>query len=826
MLASSSEPLYEADVDFVDENHIDAFATALVWDHAHDEDNTTTTHESHNLLTSSLPSATSDVYTTGAAAVDPAVAAVPIPTPSTSTPPPPQLISSKSDWYPINHPLTTKTINSSSTGAYTSGRSGHRSKKKKSLTKSGDNKKIFSKMLRNEFRSSATYTLLRWPILILVLSWMLFLTWCYMWIRAYVALSEYFLTWVGKRRVIRDKLRRSTNYEEWVETAKELDEFLHLDKWSKNPKFLYYDYRTVKLTMNRLRSLRELAKDDAELIVVLQGCLKKNFAGIENRQLYSHRYYGTKDLVSQYIDEVVLCIDHVTKSSLLNHDTKKKFFKFVLKNYGKSALCLSGGACFAYTHFGIVKALLDNDLLPSIISGTSGGGIVASLACTRTDAELKKLLVPKLASKITACEDPWWVWIPRWWKTGARFDSVAWARKANFFTRGSTTFLEAFQRTGRKLNISTVPADPHSPVILCNSVTSPNCIIWSSLLASSAVPGILNPVVLMMKKPHNEDVVPFSLGNKWRDGSLRTDIPLESLNTYYNVNFSIVSQVNPHILLFFFAPKGTVGRPVASPRHVTRKEKYASLRGGFVATALEQLLKLEITKWLQMIKTLDLLPHFFEQDWLNIWLQRFSGSITIWPKIRFLDLYNILSDPSEDQLEEMILKGERCIFPSLLFIKHRLSIERAIENGRKSCKTINRVSNPLANVNNAFEISSATSRGTEAYNETLTGFANYDDDNDTDTSDEIDAESAFNLGPSNGYGFLNVDDDDDDEDDDEYIPSTEDFDEDDDATADDSDTATDGSYEVHEDADTGLFLSIFRRASTGSNRLTRRNTIY
>ena len=151
-------------------------------------------------------------------------------------------------------------------------------------------------------------------------------------------------------------------------------------------------------------------------------------------------------------------------------------------------------------------------------------------------------------------------------KTGARFDAIDWARKSNFFTHGSTTFEEAFQRTGRKLNISTIPADPHSPVILCNDITSPHCIIWSTLLASLAVPGILNPVVLMMKNPINGKVIPFSLGSKWRDGSLRTDIPIEALNTYYNVNFTIVSQVNPHISLFSLHQREPLVDPSLHPQ--------------------------------------------------------------------------------------------------------------------------------------------------------------------------------------------------------------------------------------------------------------------
>ena len=67
---------------------------------------------------------------------------------------------------------------------------------------------------------------------------------------------------------------------------------------------------------------------------------------------------------------------------------------------------------------------MDAGLLPRVITGTSAGGIIAALVCTRTDEELKLLLVPELANKITACEEPLSVWIKRVWKTGARFDSV------------------------------------------------------------------------------------------------------------------------------------------------------------------------------------------------------------------------------------------------------------------------------------------------------------------------------------------------------------------------------------------------------------------
>ena len=84
---------------------------------------------------------------------------------------------------------------------------------------------------------------------------------------------------------------------------------------------------------------------------------------------------------------------------------------------------------FSKDHFGVLKAFVYANLLPRVITGTSAGGLVAALACTRTDAELKRLLVPELADRITACEEPFNQWIKRFWKTGARFDSVEWARK-------------------------------------------------------------------------------------------------------------------------------------------------------------------------------------------------------------------------------------------------------------------------------------------------------------------------------------------------------------------------------------------------------------
>jgi hypothetical protein len=88
------------------------------------------------------------------------------------------------------------------------------------------------------------------------------------------------------------------------------------------------------------------------------------------------------------------------------------------------------------------------------------------------------------------------------------------------------------------------------PTKVLNYITAPDTVIWSAMLATAAVPGILNPVVLMQKLKSGR-LVPWNWGSKFKDGSLRSvdlqrfpssfaydpcrvDIPLQSLHLLFN----------------------------------------------------------------------------------------------------------------------------------------------------------------------------------------------------------------------------------------------------------------------------------------------------
>lgn len=527
--------------------------------------------------------------------------------------------------------------------------------------------------------TSLTFTILRYPLLTFIICWTTILSILYFLVRLSIAFSEKLVMSRDKTRTeLVEKLRGSANYAEYIENSRNLDKYLKLDEWCNEDRYKYYDWRNLRRTIGNLRKLRH-AKKYEDLMVVLQTCVKSNFAGTENPLMYSHCHYGTKKLIEKYNTEVVKCLNLVIESDAINIREKRMFFRIINKNFGRTCLVLSGGASFCYNHFGVLKALIENDLMPKILSGTSGGGMIAALAATRHNDELLNLISPKLSCKINAFGDePMWKWVKRWLDTGARFDSVEWAKKAQWWTTGSTTFEESYKRTGKILNISTVPNDIHSPTILCNYITSPNCCIWSAMLASAAVPGILNPVMLMEKTKDNI-IRPFSLGSKWKDGSLRTDVPLSTLNMYFNTKFSIVSQVNPHVMLWIFKNRGDIGKPIV-------RSKGKTFRGGFILSYLENLIKLEIIKWLKLVKEFQLFPNLLESDWSNLFLQNFSGTITLFPKIVLSDYMYILSDPSEERLARIIKNGEKVTYPKLLFIKHRLNIERTIEKGMESSK--------------------------------------------------------------------------------------------------------------------------------------------
>ena len=77
------------------------------------------------------------------------------------------------------------------------------------------------------------------------------------------------------------KLRQAHNYEEWKQTALELDEFLSFDEWKAIDEDPYYDWKLVRKVLKSLRLLRK-NNDIRGVLGVLETCIRTNFAGVES----------------------------------------------------------------------------------------------------------------------------------------------------------------------------------------------------------------------------------------------------------------------------------------------------------------------------------------------------------------------------------------------------------------------------------------------------------------------------------------------------------------------------------------------------------------
>lgn len=109
---------------------------------------------------------------------------------------------------------------------------------------------------------------------------------------------------------------------------------------------------------------------------------------------------------------------YLRETSHISPQEKTIFFRRVAKSLGTTALCLSGGATFGYCkqvsenlilrlnlacilhvisfsdHFGVLRALLDAGLIPTVITGTSAGALGMSTSYASQKAQAMLIIWP------------------------------------------------------------------------------------------------------------------------------------------------------------------------------------------------------------------------------------------------------------------------------------------------------------------------------------------------------------------------------------------------------------------------------------------------
>ncbi|CAK4674301.1 unnamed protein product [Aphanomyces euteiches] len=409
---------------------------------------------------------------------------------------------------------------------------------------------------------------------------------------------------------------------------------------------------------------------------------------------------GTKHVVDEYMDTVLSSMDMVLQSrhdsmtldvtkEELSVDNKLAFFSETRHAYGRSALMLSGGGGLGLYHTGIVKTLFEEGMLPTVISGASAGSIVAGCIGVRTDEELAEIfrdgyldlfffefnVTPRDLEMYT----PSWLAalegilptstfesLQEYWVIAARFQDQGYfldtARlKQNLRNNmGDYTFREAYDRTGRIINITVTPSQTTDYPQLLNYLTAPNVLIWSASLASCAIPLVFAPVELYGKDQHGHIVPVYREGLKWSDGSVECDLPMERLSELFNVNHFIVSQVNIHYKFI---------------------SGYESLGGGDLLGFLKKQMKAYIKNIAEFGLNTSVLK-LFGVGLVPLLTQTYEGDITISiaSQVSFLQMVKqVLTNPSPSHFHELVLAGERSVWPHLSRIRAMCRVEFALE---------------------------------------------------------------------------------------------------------------------------------------------------
>ena len=451
----------------------------------------------------------------------------------------------------------------------------------------------------------------------------------------------------------------ATDYRTWYAAAEELDRREGLDEWKQDETSDDYDWRLIRSRLRQLKQYRA-EKDVKRLVYHLRQGLHWNLGNIGNPTLYGYTRVGTKQLIQEYVDEVVAALNELSDREIEDFPTaeKLKFFHEVALSYGRSALMLSGGATLGLFHVGVVKALYREDLVPGVVSGSSAGSVVAATMATRSPEEMHQLLDAQNAYY------HFWRVLPfkQMWMRGSVMDQAQ-LRKAIARNVRDLTFEESYKLSGVTVNITVSPAGSNQPPRLLNYLTFPYLYLREAVLASCAVP-LLFPPVMLMTKDEQGDRVPFMPLLKWNDGSLKSDLPIMRLRRLHNVNHFVVSQTNPHVIPFMTRQGQEEGGVLHSAR------RFAFATGRNLAKNVIDLAKGALPLGAAN-RHLDVAS--------SILAQEYRGNVTIFPHRSLWRFMRVTVNPKLADVERFILEGERATWQRMSMVRNQVLIGQALD---------------------------------------------------------------------------------------------------------------------------------------------------
>lgn len=452
-------------------------------------------------------------------------------------------------------------------------------------------------------------------------------------------------------------LKTAHTYRQWLEVAEEIDHLSGFRAWRESEHCDVFPLDLLRTDTHSLQNLLQ-QKDYPALIQAVQESLYRTSSELNNPRLYQQALSGTKYLVESYLQVIEDVLEVLSEAHIpgLTEQQKLEQFKQAERNFGRAALMLSGGGTFGIYHIGVMSALIQADLLPTVISGTSMGAIAAGMLATHSNEETLALLRhPELSNYRPLKSKP----LQRMWSQKSVLDDKQLLRCIEHNV-GDMTFEEAFDKTGREVSITISPARIGQKPRILNHQTSPKILIAHAAQASCSVPGLFPPCQLFQRGTKGGKQV-YMPSERWYDGSFASDIPRQRISRLYNANFFIVSQANPHIV------------PFVSQRQ--KNKPSAVLSDALVASsfaqgnALLKVAKRRLTKqpWSSWLNHASLV---LDQDYL--------GDINIHPEFPPSWYLKFMKNPSPSERDYILKMGERCTWPKLAMIHDQTRVSRKL----------------------------------------------------------------------------------------------------------------------------------------------------
>ncbi|MDG2273013.1 MAG: DUF3336 domain-containing protein [Halioglobus sp.] len=460
---------------------------------------------------------------------------------------------------------------------------------------------------------------------------------------------------------LQKQMEQAGSYQEWSEAAQQHDELSGRKRWRGVDKTNQYDYAQIRLRLDKLRYLR--ARQDYQgLLFTLNEGIHGNLGGMGRHSLYSRAKFGTKTLIEQYIDEIDDSLQFLAELDAKEITTQQKLDFFYRANicFGRSALMLSGGGVLGFYHMGVVKTLLNEDLLPRVISGSSAGSLVAAVIGTHTEEELEYFYDP--ANVVSEAEQEASALSKMFFGANPRID-VGDLEKMVARMVPDLTFEEAYEKTGRQISITIAPAELHQQSRLLNAITSPNVYVRAAVMASCAVPGVFPPVMLMAKNQHG-DPQPYLPTRKWVDGSIADDLPAKRLQRLYSTNHFIVSMVNPIAIPFLNkdGERSALGAALGTLGIGVGREILNFYRG---------IVQKRGDSWPRVNMLISSIHGLIDQQ--------YSGDINIVPNFSWYNPAKLISHLSEKDLLALMEGGEHSTYPAVEAVRICTRISRTLE---------------------------------------------------------------------------------------------------------------------------------------------------